>query len=338
MSQKDKPIIAITIGDINGIGPEIILRTLSDNRLTSFFTPVVYGSSKTLSYYRKNFRIDQFNSVQVTGDPQHGKVNVVNCWEGVVELTPGQSTKEAGECVRTSLKAATTALKEGSVAGVVTAPINKDNTQSGDFDFPGHTEYFQSSFDQPDSLMFMISDTLRIGVVTGHVPLSQVSSLITEERVKSKLSIALQSLKNDFGKSKPKVAVLGLNPHAGENGLLGNEENQTIEPAIQHFRNEGELVYGPFSADGFFGSGQYKKFDAILAMYHDQGLIPFKSLSFGSGVNFTAGLPIVRTSPDHGTGYDIAGKGVASETSMREALMLCYDIIRYRNGELVVRP
>jgi 4-hydroxythreonine-4-phosphate dehydrogenase len=336
MNRRNKPVVAITVGDINGVGPEIILRTLSDNRLTSFFTPVVYGSSKTLSYYRKNFHLDHFNAVQMHGEVQHGKINVVNCWDDIVEIKPGQSTKEAGKCARKSLVAATDAFKEGIVSGVVTAPINKDNTQSDDFNFPGHTEYFQSSFDSSDSLMFMVSDNLRIGVVTGHIPLSKVSGQITKERVSSKLSLVLRSLKSDFGISKPKVAVLGLNPHAGENGLLGTEEQEVIAPTVSEYKENGDLVYGPFSADGFFGSGQHKKFDAILAMYHDQGLVPFKSLSFGSGVNFTAGLPIVRTSPDHGTGYDIAGQGIASESSMRAALLLCADIVRMRKGEFVV--
>ena len=337
MSSKSKndskPVIGITIGDVNGIGPEVIIKALRDNRLLNYFTPVVYGSTKTLAYYRKALGADDFNYSQVKekGQLHSKKVNVVNCWEEMVDISPGEITKEAGNASFMALKTVVEDLKAGYIDGVVTGPINKHNTQNEEFNFPGHTEFFTKHFDVKDSLMFLTSEDLRVGVVTGHIPLKDVATAIGKEKVASKLSIMENSLKQDFGIAKPKIAVLGLNPHAGEDGLLGSEDDGIIRPVVKDFKNKGSLVYGPFPADGFFGKGDYKKFDGILAMYHDQGLIPFKTIAFQRGINYTAGLPIVRTSPDHGTAYSIAGKNEANEGSMREAILLAYDICKNRN-------
>ncbi len=326
------PIIGITIGDINGIGPEVIIKALNDHRMLSFFTPVIYGSTKAISYYKKAFELDDFNYTHYRDNKfLFNKVNVVNCWDEMIEINAGTVTPEVGAASFMALKMAVEHLKEGKIDAVVTAPINKNNIQSDDFKFAGHTEYFTESFNSKDSLMFLTSKDLRVGVVTGHIPLKEVSQKITKELIQKKLSIMEHSLKHDFGIAKPKIAVMGLNPHAGEEGLLGDEDHNVIKPAIEELRNKGKLIFGPYPADGFFGKGEYKKFDAILAMYHDQGLIPFKTLAFDNGVNFTAGLPIIRTSPDHGTAYDIAGKNQASEQSMREAIYLAYDIYKNRS-------
>lgn len=326
------PKIGITIGDVNGIGPEVIIKVLRDNRLIKYVTPVIYGSTKVLSYYRKALKHEDFQYSQVKHDQGFNpkKVNVVNCWQDMIEIEIGTDSKQAGKAALDALKKAGQDLKEGIIDAVVTAPINKHNIQSEDFNFPGHTEFFTSITEEKDSLMLMVNENLRIGVATGHIPLNQVSQNLTEELLESKLSILIHTLKKDFSISKPKVAVLGLNPHAGEEGLLGNEENDLIRPLVKNFKNNGHLVFGPFPADGFFGKGEFKKFDGILAMYHDQGLIPFKTMAYQSGVNYTAGLPIIRTSPDHGTAYSIAGKGVADESSMRSAIMMAYDIYKSR--------
>ena len=327
------PKIGITIGDINGIGPEVIIKTLRDSRLLKYFTPVIYGSTKVLSYYRKSLHLEDFQYGQVKQENgvRDKKVNVVNCWQEMIEISAGSDTKEAGNAALLSLQKAVKDLKEKRIDALVTGPINKNNIQSDAFRFPGHTEYFTESFDARGSLMLMVSDDLKVGVATGHVPLKDVHKKINKELLKSKLHILIASLKNDFGRSKPKVAVLGLNPHAGEGGLLGQEEHDIIRPIVEEFKNKGNLVFGPFPADGFFGKGEFKKFDGILAMYHDQGLIPFKTMAYQSGVNYTAGLPIIRTSPDHGTAYSIAGKSIADESSMRSALMMAYDIFKSRN-------
>ncbi len=326
------PKIGITIGDVNGIGPEVIIKALRDNRLTKFITPVVYGSTKVLSYYRKALHLEDFQYSQVKGEQglNPKKTNVVNCWQEMIEIEAGSDRKNAGKAALAALKKVTKDLKEGIIDAVVTAPINKNNIQSEDFNFPGHTEFFTSIADQKDSLMLMVSEKLRIGVATGHIPLNQISGSLTKELLKSKIHILINTLKKDFGLGKPKVAVLGMNPHAGEEGLLGSEENELIRPVVTGFKDNGHLVFGPFPADGFFGRGEFKKFDGIMAMYHDQGLIPFKTIAFQSGVNYTAGLPIIRTSPDHGTAYSIAGKGIADESSMRSALMMAYDIHKNR--------
>lgn len=326
------PVVGISLGDVNGIGPEVIIKTFNDNRLMRMVTPVVYGSTKILSYYRKALNLKDFNYFQLKGgtEPNPRKLNVINCWEETVNITMGQETPEGGAYAFKSLEAAVSDLKENKIQALVTAPINKNNIQSDDFKFPGHTEYLTENFGANDSLMLLVSDNLRIGTVTGHIPLHEVSNQLTRDKVASKLKILLKSLKEDFGILKPRVAVLGLNPHAGENGLLGTEETQIIAPVVNELKDKGHLVFGPYPADGFFGNRQEEKFDAVLAMYHDQGLIPFKALAFNKGVNYTAGLPIIRTSPDHGTAYDITGKDLADESSFREAIYLALDIWKNR--------
>lgn len=330
-----KPIIGISIGDINGIGPEVILKALNDSRILSFMTPVVYGSTKILSYYKKaaNVRDVNYSAAKASGQFLPGKVNVVNCWDTMVEIKIGEETAEAGQSAFISLEKATDALIGGEIDALVTAPINKNNIQQEDFQFPGHTEYLTKKLNAKESLMLLVSGDLRVGVITGHIPLKDVAGSITQEALAAKFSILEKSLKKDFNIRKPKIAILGLNPHAGENGLLGQEEKQVIEPFIQQMKEKGKLAFGPFPADGFFGSGQFKQYDGILAMYHDQGLIPFKTLAFESGVNFTAGLSGIRTSPDHGTAYNIAGKGIADATSMREAIYLACDIFKHRREQ-----
>ena len=327
----DKPRIGITIGDVNGIGPEVTIKALADSRLLNQFTPVIFGSTKVLSYYKKAFDIKDFDYTQYRGDKlQHNKINVVNCWEEMIEINAGQETREAGNAALLALTTSVDYLKKDLIDAVVTAPISKNNIQSETFKFPGHTEFYTQNFEAKDSLMFLTSDGLRVGVVTGHIPLKDVSKKITKELIQQKLKIMEESLVKDFGIKKPRIAVMGLNPHAGENGLLGEEDEKIIRPAITELKNKGKLIFGPFPADGFFGKGDYKKFDGILAMYHDQGLVPFKTLAFNSGVNFTAGLPIIRTSPDHGTAFDIAGKGEADERSMREAIFMACDVYKNR--------
>ncbi|WP_017732881.1 4-hydroxythreonine-4-phosphate dehydrogenase PdxA [Nafulsella turpanensis] len=329
-----KPVIGLSLGDINGIGPEVVIKTLADDRLLDMITPVVYGSAKVLAYYRKAMRLNDFNYHQVNNEDRFhpDKVNVVNCWQEMMEINMGQETPEGGKAALLALQKAAGHLQEGKIEGIVTAPINKNNIQNDEFRFPGHTEFFTETFKAKDSLMLLCSGNLRVGVVTGHIPLNSVSKQLTKEKLRSKLNILEKTLRQDFNITKPRIAVLGLNPHAGEGGLLGTEEQDIIIPLIKELKEKGKLIFGPLPADGFFGTRQQEKFDGILAMYHDQGLIPFKSLAFESGVNYTAGLPIVRTSPDHGTAYDIAGKNVASEQSMREALYLACDIIRRRKG------
>jgi 4-hydroxythreonine-4-phosphate dehydrogenase len=324
----EKPLIGITIGDINGIGPEVIIKALNDSRILRMMTPVVYGSTKVLSYYRKAFELEDFNYFQLRadGEPHPRKVNVVNCWEETVNITMGEATEDGGKYAMISLKAAIADLKAGKIDAMVTAPINKDNMKKAGFTHNGHTEYLTEEFGAEDSLMLLVSEKLRVGTVTGHIPLREVAKQISAGKLRSKLDILEKSLKKDFGIGKPRIAVLGLNPHAGENGQLGKEEEEIIRPVIKEFKDKGKLIFGPYPADGFFGSKQFRSFDGILAMYHDQGLIPFKTLAFESGVNFTAGLKYIRTSPDHGTAFDITGKGIADENSMREALFLAAEI------------
>lgn len=335
-NEHRKPIIGITIGDINGIGPEVIIKALGNPTINNHITLVIYGSTKSLSYYKKALELDDFNYSQVreVGNFHLKKVNVINCWEETIEISSGSSTKEAGSAAFKAIEAATKDLKAGVIDAVVTAPINKHNIQSEEFKFAGHTEYFTEALGAKDSLMLLCSEGLRVAVVTGHIPIKDVSNAITKERVEIKLKILIQSLKKDFGITKPKIAVLGLNPHAGEEGLLGSEDKEILLPLINGYREKGHLCYGPFPADGFFGTDTYRKYDAVLAMYHDQGLIPFKTLAFDSGVNYTAGLSAIRTSPDHGTAYDIAGKNLGSEESMRQAIYTALDIVKNRR-ELV---
>jgi 4-hydroxythreonine-4-phosphate dehydrogenase len=329
---QQKPRVGITLGDLNGIGPEVVIKALADSRLMTLVTPVIYGSARVIAYYKKLFNIEEFNYSQVRqkGQLAYKSINVVNCWEDVIEIAPGKPTKESGKAALTALRLACEELKEGHLDAIVTAPIDKKNVHSEEFPFKGHTEFLTQYFGGGESLMFMVSDKLKVGLVTEHVAISQIAQLITKERIEKKLMLMENSLKKDFGISKPKIAVLGLNPHAGDNGLIGQEDEQIIKPAVTELKNKGKLVFGPFPADGFFGTGQYAKYDGVLAMYHDQGLIPFKAIAFEEGINFTAGLPVVRTSPDHGTAFSIAGKNTANEASLREAIYRAGDIFRQR--------
>ncbi|MDQ3536104.1 MAG: 4-hydroxythreonine-4-phosphate dehydrogenase PdxA [Bacteroidota bacterium] len=337
-STENKPVIGITMGDINGIGPEVIIKALSDPRITKNIVIIIYGSTKVLTFYRKLLKNEDinFNPIKSVSQVNTKKINIINCWEDNIEAQPGVDNKDGGYCSYMALKRATEDLKEGLIEAVVTAPINKKNIQNEEFNFVGHTEFFTQHFGDNESLMLLVSENLRVGVVTGHIPLKEVSEGITKEKLTAKIKIFAKSLKKDFGISKPRIAVLGLNPHAGEDGILGSEENEIISPVIEEFRKKGNFVFGPYPADGFFGMMQFKKFDGVLAMYHDQGLIPFKTLAFENGINFTAGLSVVRTSPDHGTAYNIAGKNIANESSMREAIYLVSDVLKNRKEELVI--
>lgn len=335
--KSTQPVIGISIGDINGIGPEVIIKALDDKRMMNQMTPIIYGSPKVLSFYRKELGYEQFNfmTIKDMDNIAYGKVNVITCWDDPLEVTPGKVTQAGGNAAWWSLKKAAEDLKAGLLDAIVTAPINKNNIQNEDFTFAGHTEFFTETFEAAESLMFLVQDEFRVGVVTGHIPLQAVSQQLTQDKIRRKLVIMENSLRYDFGKLKPRIAVLGLNPHAGEEGLLGPEEKETIQPVIQALKESGKLIFGPFPADGFFGAMLHQQFDAVLAMYHDQGLIPFKTLAFEKGVNFTAGLPVVRTSPDHGTAYDIAGKNQANAASMREALYLACDVLKNREENKV---
>lgn len=339
---RDKLKIGITVGDINGIGLEVIIKSLCDSRILSFFTPIVYGHTKVASFHRKAINVNDFNFNVIASaeQAQENKANIINCWEEDVRITLGEQNEIGGKYAFLSLEKATEDLLAGKIDGLVTAPINKHNIQQEGFSFPGHTEYLQAKSDAKDVLMFMVSDALKVGVVTGHIPVKDVASSLSEDAILHKLRMMHSSLKADFWIQKPKIAVLGLNPHAGDNGLIGEEDGKIIIPAIEKARAEGMLCFGPYPSDGFFASDQYTKFDAVLAMYHDQGLIPFKHIASRSGVNFTAGLPFVRTSPDHGTGYDIAGKNVASADSFMEALFSAVHIIERRREqkELTANP
>ncbi|MDB5241934.1 MAG: 4-hydroxythreonine-4-phosphate dehydrogenase [Spirosoma sp.] len=333
----DRLVIGISLGDYNGIGPEVVLKALQYNRLQKLCTPVIYGSMRILNRYRNLLDLKDWNlnGAPTVGQISHKLTNVITCWpDQSQDIQPGQVTPEAGQAALACLQRAVDDLKDGKIDALVTAPINKYNIQSEEFQFPGHTEYLAQQFNVADNLMFMVSDILRVGVVTGHVPLGSVRQYVTRERIARKLSLMMQSLKQDFGIEKPKIAVLGLNPHAGEEGLLGNEEQDIIKPLLTDLRNKGQLVFGPYPADGFFGTRNYRNFDAVLAMYHDQGLIPFKAIAFEEGVNFTAGMPFVRTSPDHGTAYDIAGKNLADETSMLQAIYTAIDVARQRKESM----
>jgi len=324
--------LGITHGDINGIGYEVIIKALADSRILEMCTPIVYGSSKVAAYYRKamDSEIFTFNNIANAKEANPKRANIINCVNDEVRVELGKSTKQAGEASLAALQAAVRDLKSGDIDVVVTAPINKENIQSDIFSFPGHTEFFANEFGTKNFLMLMVSDILKVGVTTGHVPLTQVAGLITRERILSNLRVLQKTMLEDFSIRKPRIAVLGLNPHAGDGGLIGDEEEKIILPAIRQANEEGIIALGPYPADGFFGSGEFKKFDATLAMFHDQGLIPFKSFAFESGVNFTAGLPIIRTSPGHGTAYSLAGTGTASEESFRNAIYLAIDIFENR--------
>lgn len=332
---SDKIKIGISIGDINGIGLEVIIKTFADTRMLNYCTPIVYGNTKIASYYRKTIGLNDFsfNVIQHANQANPKRANIVNCWTEDVKITPGEANETGGKYAFLSLEKATDDLLSGEIEALVTAPINKKTIQNDLFNFPGHTEYIQSRVNAEDVLMFMINDEVKIGVVTGHIPISEVSRSITKESILSKLKLMNESLKTDFWVEKPKIAVLGLNPHAGDNGLIGVEEIEIIQPAIEMANEEGVFAFGPYPADGFFGGEKHLQFDAVLAMYHDQGLIPFKHIAFHDGVNFTAGLPIVRTSPDHGTAFDIAGKNLASEQSFREAIFSAINIVKRRKEQ-----
>ncbi len=330
MKKEEKVIVGISIGDLNGIGPEIIIKSYEDPRSLELSTPVIFASGKIMQFFKNHFKskINLFN-IDSADKVVHGKVNVVNVWKEPVKIEFGKEDKKIGEYAIKSLEAATKALKDGTVDVLVTAPINKHNIQSDKFNFPGHTDYLAQQLNG-ESLMFMVSEELRIGLLTDHVPIKDAPTHITEELIKEKTETVINSLKQDFAVRKPKVAVLAINPHAGDNGVIGNEDDDILRPTLDKIKSEGHLVYGPYSADSFFGSNTYKKFDAVLASYHDQGLIPFKTITFGQGVNYTAGLNKVRTSPDHGTAYEIAGKGQADENSFKEAINVAIQIYRNR--------
>jgi 4-hydroxythreonine-4-phosphate dehydrogenase len=331
MQEAKKIKVGISIGDLNGIGCELILKTFLDPRMLELCTPVVFASNKTLSHWMKllNYQLN-FNGVSNSKESLDGKFNVVNVWKELVEITPGVSNQTGGTYALKSLQAAVQSLKEGSVDVLLTAPIDKSNIQSEEFKFPGHTDYLAQQL-EGKSLMFMISATLRVGLLTDHIPVKSVSDHINSKLIEEKVQTISSTLKRDFGISKPKIALLGINPHSGDQGVIGKEDDQTLRPTIVKLQEEGTMVFGPYAADGFFGSENYKNFDAVLAAYHDQGLIPFKTLSFGQGVNYTAGLSKIRTSPDHGTAFDIAGKGVANEQSFKEALFLAIQLYKDRS-------
>lgn len=328
---QQRPVIGISVGDLNGIGAELIIKTFSDHRILELCTPVIFASNKVINFYRKS--VPEINFVYQTTKEisriAHKQINVFNCWEEEIAIVPGQLTDIGGSYAVKSLVMAVEALKDKKIQGLVTAPIHKKNTQSPSFNFTGHTPFLKHAFNANDVLMLMVSENFRVGLVTEHVPVREIAQHITREVILSKLNILKDSLIRDFGIDKPKIAVLGLNPHAGDEGLIGKEDEEIIKPAIKDAKHN-MLVYGPFSADAFFARNQQSKFDAVLAMYHDQGLIPFKSLAIGEGVNYTAGLPMVRTSPDHGTAFDIAGKNKADSASFLAAIYTCLDIIRSR--------
>lgn len=340
MKEKQKIKLGISIGDINGIGCEVALKTFEDPRMLEFCTPIIFASNKTISQQIKDLGIDiKFNGVRDASQALEGKVNIVNVWKEVPKIAYGQATKEGGVFAIRSLRAAVAALKEDKIDVLVTAPINKNNIQSEDFKFPGHTDFLAQEL-EGESLMFMVSNSLRVGLLTDHIAVKDVAKAITPKLIRNKVAIMEKSLKMDFGIRRPKIAVLGINPHSGDNGTIGEEDDKILKPTIKELFDKGTLVYGPYSADSFFGSDTYKNFDAILAAYHDQGLIPFKTLSFGKGVNYTAGLNKVRTSPDHGTAYEIAGQGKADENSFKEAVFTAIHVFKNREEyiELTKNP
>lgn len=341
--EKNKKVrIGITHGDFNGVSYELIIKSFTDNRMLELFTPLVYGSSKIASFFRKALHVGDFsfNVIQKDESLNHKRANLLNIHDDEVKVEIGKSTEIAGKLAFAALEEAVEGLKNNKIDAVVTAPINKQNIQSEDFDFPGHTEYFAKKFDSKNHLMLMVFENLRLGVITGHMPLKDVSSVLTVDLILSKVRTMHESLIKDFGIRRPKIALLALNPHAGDEGLLGQEETDVIIPAVNKSNDEGFLVYGPYPADGFIGARTYRDFDGVLAMYHDQGMIAFKSLAFESGVNFTAGLPIIRTSPAHGTAYGIAGKNIASTESFHNAIYLALDIYKNRkmHAELTANP
>ncbi len=330
MDENRKIKLGISIGDLNGVGCEVALKTFEDSRMLDFCTPVFFASNKTISAQKSALGIDiDFSSIQEASKAIEEKVNVINVWEEIPNVQFGEATKEAGAFAIKSLRAAVDALKNGDIDVLVTAPINKNNIQTEDFDFPGHTDFLAQEL-EGESLMFMVTDGLKIGLLTDHLAVKDAPAAINPILIRTKVRTIEKSLQIDFGVRRPKVALLGINPHSGDNGTIGKEDDEILRPVIKEMSDAGHLVFGPYAADGFFGSNTYKNFDAILAAYHDQGLIPFKTLSFGKGVNFTAGLSKIRTSPDHGTAYDIAGKGTADYSSFKEAVFTALSIFKNR--------
>lgn len=334
MSQSGKkwPVVGITIGDLNGVGPEIILNTLKDGNLSETITPVIYASAQTVIYHKKLLGIKHFNFqiIESADQVRHGKINLINAWEGEVKIEVGVPDPGTGKAAFDAIALAVKDLKDGHLDALVTAPINKKTIQSDRFKFPGHTDYIAQAFDTEHYLMMMVGEDLKLATLTGHLPLHEVPAAITKKKVLRGIKTLHQSLVEDFRVERPKIAVLGLNPHAGEEGLLGQEEQDAIIPAIEEAKRQNILAFGPYPADGFFGTCMYRDYDVVLSMYHDQGLTPFKLMEFDRGVNYTAGLPGIRTSPDHGTAYSIAGKGTANNTSFVEALFLALQVARNR--------
>jgi 4-hydroxythreonine-4-phosphate dehydrogenase len=332
MTKKaENVIMGISIGDLNGIGSEVILKTFEDTRMLEFCTPVIFANVKMLSFIKKTLNLDiNLHGIDKLDQLHPGKINVLNVWREGINVEFGVQNDDAGKYAIKSFIEATAALKEGLIDVLVTAPINKYNIQSEDFKFPGHTDYLDQQL-EGDALMLMVNDGLRIGLLTDHLPVNEVAKHLNEELIRRKINTINKSLKEDFMVNKPKIAVLCLNPHCGDSGVIGNEDDKVLKPALKKLFEEGVMVFGPFPADGFFGSGMHEKYDAVIAAYHDQGLVPFKTLSFGNGVNYTAGLSGIRTSPDHGTAYDIAGKGVADHNSFKEAVYLALDVYHNRN-------
>ncbi len=340
MKKAENIIVGISIGDLNGIGSEIVLKTFEDSRMLELCTPVIFANVKIISFIKKNFELTaQLHGIDKIDQLVLGKINVLNVWKEGVDINFGKSDDNVGKYAIKSFVAATNALKENQIDVLVTAPINKYNIQSEEFNFPGHTDYLDKQL-EGEALMFMIQDNLRVGLLTDHLPINEVSKHLNEELINRKVRTINESLIKDFKIRKPKIAVLGLNPHAGDNGVIGKEDDEIIKPAIKKLFDEGIMAFGPFSADGFFGNSLYEKYDAVIAIYHDQGLIPFKTLSFGQGVNYTAGLNKIRTSPDHGTAFEIAGKGIADYNSFKEAVYLAIDIYnsRIEHQELLKNP
>lgn len=340
MKKAENIIVGISIGDLNGIGSEIVLKTFEDSRMLELCTPVIFANVKIISFIKKNFELTaQLHGIDKIDQLVLGKINVLNVWKEGVDINFGKIDDNVGKYAIKSFVAATNALKENQIDVLVTAPINKYNIQSEEFNFPGHTDYLDKQL-EGEALMFMIQDNLRVGLLTDHLPINEVSKHLSEELINRKVRTINESLIKDFKIRKPKIAVLGLNPHAGDNGVIGKEDDEIIKPAIKKLFDEGIMAFGPFSADGFFGNSLYEKYDAVIAIYHDQGLIPFKTLSFGQGVNYTAGLNKIRTSPDHGTAFEIAGKGIADYNSFKEAVYLAIDIYnsRIEHQELLKNP
>ena len=340
MKKEEKIKVGISVGDLNGIGPEIILKTFDDSRMLEFCTPVIFASIKTMSFFKKHFSSEiNFHGINEGDQIIDGKINVFNVWKENITIEFGKEDKTIGNYAIKSLEKATQKLKQGEIDVLVTAPINKNNIQSDSFNFPGHTNYLAKVLGG-NSLMFMVTESLKVGLLTDHVPVKEVLQQITEQLIQDKIDAIYKSLVIDFKINKPKIAVLGINPHAGDNGVIGKEDDLILKPTLSSIKETGKLVFGPYSADSFFGSNNYRNFDAVVASYHDQGLIPFKTITFGHGVNYTAGLNKIRTSPDHGTAYDIAGKGIADESSFKEAIFMAIQIFNNRKeySEISLNP